>query len=641
MNHSNRVTSARWHLEEKDQVHETLAQVWRVVRDNGTWRTDADVYHAGLYGGGAASMTLRQVDMTGYSYGGAAMPHNVCRGATDTLVAKVAKHRPLPQVLTNRGDWRAKKRGKKLTQLIEGAFYTLRIFETWAHRVVRDACIFGRGAMYFWREGKRLRAERVHVWELYVDAWDAHYGEPRNLYRVRSADRGVLFERFAKGESKERREEIREALESATGTSLLDDSETETSPSVDRVDVVEAWHLCDDENAHADPSETEEHECTGRHVVCVAGATLLDEPWTRASFPIPILSYNEPLTGVFGQGLVEQLEGFQTSINYSTERLEEMHRQSGVLIATPIGSEIVDAEVRNGVGNLITHKPGAPPQVIQIDLVNEHVRARPRELREDALNDAGLSEMSVQSQKPAGIESGIALQTLDDIESERFIIFGRQYEAWCLEVSRQIIECIRDIVKEFGDFSAAVPIKGGMLPLNWKDVYVDGFELRIFPAALLPSQPAARMQRLVELFDKGIVDRSTFLRELGAPDLAAELDTETADKLNVDERIEVMLDAEEDEGEEKAYKPPTAYQDLAWAAKRAQQRLNQAETDGAPEFNLALLRNFIDDCEELIGVANPANDAAMASPGGAPAPPPPDAGAPLPPGEPMLAPVAA
>jgi hypothetical protein len=149
------------------------------------------------------------------------------------------------------------------------------------------------------------------------------------------------------------------------------------------------------------------------------------------------------------------------------------------------------------------------------------------------------------------------------------------------------------------------------------------------------------MQRLVELFDKGIVDRSTFLRELGAPDLAAELDTETADKLNVDERIEVMLDAEEDEGEEKAYKPPTAYQDLAWAAKRAQQRLNQAETDGAPEFNLALLRNFIDDCEELIGVANPANDAAMASPGGAPAPPPPDAGAPLPPGEPMLAPVAA
>lgn len=639
MNLGNRITSARWHLEEKDQVHETLAQVWRVVRDNGTWRTDADIYHAGLYGGGAASMTLRQVDMTGYSYGGAAMPHNVCRGAVDTLVAKVAKHRPLPQVLTNRGDWRAKKRGKKLTQLIEGAFYSLRIFETWARKVVRDACIFGRGAMYFWREGKRLRAERVHVWELFVDAWDAHYGEPRNLYRVRSADRGVLFERFAKLLAPLFRLALGEALESATGTSLLDDSETETSPSVDRVDVVEAWHLCDDENAHVDPGHTEEHECTGRHVVCVAGATLIDEPWERTTFPIPILSYNEPLTGVFGQGLVEQLEGFQTSINYSTERLEEMYRQSGVSIFTPTGAQIVDAELRNGVGNLVTHGPAGKPEVYHFDLVNEHMRQRPRELREDALNDAGLSEMSVQSQKPAGIESGIALQTLDDIESERFIIFGRQYEAWCLEVSRQIIDCIRDIVKEFGDFSAAVPIKGGMLPLNWKDVYVDGFELRIFPAALLPSQPAARMQRLVELFDKGIVDRSTFLRELGAPDLAAELDTETADKLNVDERIEFMLDSEEEDGQEKAYKPPTPYQDLVWAAKRCQQRLNQAETDGAPEFNLALLRDFIDDCEELIGRQDPANDAPpMASDGAAP---PPDMGMPLPPGDPMAAPVAA
>lgn len=640
MTTTSRVTSARWYDEPKGDVHKTLSGVLRVVRDANSWRRDADEYHAALYGGGSATMALRPGRGGRYAYQPATLPHNVCRGAADTLTAKVAKHRPLPQVLTQNGDWKARKRGKKMTKLIEGCFYNLRIFEAHARRIVRDACVFGRGGLRVWRQGKRLKVERVHPLELFVDEWDARYGEPRNLYHVRWMDRGVVTEAFARSADGAIDKAAKQAIDDAVGATLIDyaDDEDGESSTVDMVQVAESWHLCDDEEAHASSGgPPDDHECTGRHCIVVQGMDLVDEPWDRPSFPIALLHYNEALFGFYGQGLVEQLEGFQSSINYASERLEEMIQQSGVVITTPLGGEITDTEIRNGIGTLLTHKPGLAPQVLQFDLVNEHIRARPNELREQALNDAGLSQMSVQSEKPAGVEAAVAIQALDDIETERFIIFGRQYESWCLDVSRQLIACIRDIAKEFGDFEASVPLKGGMLPLSWKDVYVDGFELRIFPTSLLPQQLGARLEKLMQLFNSQVIDRAVFLRELDAPDLAAELDMETADKLNVDERLESMLETDDPE-DANAYKPPTPYQDFSWAARRAQQLLNKAETDGAPDENLGLIRRYIDDCEESKARMAAEEQASQGpAPGLPPGPPPPDAMPPMPPPEMAMA----
>src|SRR5204862_710780 len=91
----------------------------------------------------------------GYEYGPATLPYNVCRGAVDTLQAKIAKHRPLPQCLTQRGNWKVQKRAKKMTQFLEGEFYRQRIYERHAAMIVRDALIFGRGCLMVWTEGRR------------------------------------------------------------------------------------------------------------------------------------------------------------------------------------------------------------------------------------------------------------------------------------------------------------------------------------------------------------------------------------------------------------------------------------------------------------------------------------------------------
>ncbi len=626
-----RSNRADWYNEPTGQAHTSLVPTFRTIREECAWRVSADEYHLGLYCS-SDKPGVKGRSRKGYEYGPSTLPYNLCRSAVDTLQTKIAKQRPLPQVLTQRTSWKNQKRAKKLAQFLEGEFYRQRIFETHAKAIVRDALIFGRGALKVWTEGRRIKVERAHPWELYADEWDARYGNPRNLYHCRSVDKGVLLETYARTESGGWSQKIRESIETAGRFDLDDDWDSDGGSTVDRIDIIEAWHLCDRPEEHEqaedleEPSDDEEesptkepvgqgeqpkkHKCKGRHVVITSAGTLIDEPWEYDYFPYVVLNYNEAVVGVWGHGLVEQLEGYQYEINQSSERLAEMFRLSGVTIMIPDTAKITDQQIRNGI-HTMRHQAGGKPEVHQMDLVNEHVRARPRELTEDGLNDAGLSQMSVQSQKP-NVESGIAIQTLDDIETERFMVFGRAYETWNVEIGRRFIDCAKQIAAAYGDHSVSVPMKGGLLNLRWTDVWVDGVELRAFPTSLLPTQPAARLDRLVMLWERQVFDRDTFLRHMEAPDLQAEIDTQLSAKLVVDEMIDKMLEAEEEDGEAAAYIAPTAYQPFDWAAERAQARLNRSTLDGAPEFNQELLRQFIRHCDAEIAKLTPAAPAPMA-----------------------------
>lgn len=585
-----------WDLKEcpRGEAHTSVVGVFTTVRDECEWRVDGDEYHAGLY---CASDRpgVRGHSRRGYAYGPATLPYNLCRSATDTLVAKIATHRPLPEVLTQRGSWKNQKRARKMTQFLEGEFYRQKFFERWWPLIIRDACIFGRGILKIWTQGPEIQTERVHPWELYTDEWDARYGTPRNLYHVRTVDRGVAMQLYARtmndeGEAAGWRSKIRDALQTASRFDLSEHWEDRSNMTVDRVDILEAWHLPSGKGAK-----------DGRHVIVVQGATLLDEQWDGEHFPFIVLHYNPPLTGYWGHGLIEQLEGYQYEINLSSEKVSEQYHMSGVGILVPDGAGIHDQQIRNSI-TTINHKPGGTPQVFQMDLVNEHAAQRPRELTQDGLNDAGLSQMSVQSQKPQGITAAVALQALDDVETQRFLPFGRAAEAFCLDAGRRYVDCAKQIAEQYGDLAVSVPMKGGLVDLNWADVEIEGVELRIFSMSVLPQQPAQRFQKLTDWFNTGIVDRSTFLRLLDAPDLQAEMDLETADKLVVDEILERLAEAEEEDGED-AYIAPSAYQDFMWAAKRAQQKLNRGILDSMPEFNQDFLRRYIDHCKRELDKA--------------------------------------
>lgn len=630
----------RWQEATSDEeMLPRLTATFRAIYQQSRWREGAHRYHVGLYAGGPASLGVSSLTGYGYRYEPQTLPDNVCRSLTDTMQAKIAKHRPLPRAMTARGDWKKQRRARKLSQFVEGCFFRHRIFEKHGPQAVKDASVCGMGHVLVQPRGRSIHVERVNPWDLYVDEQDGQYGDPRNIYRRRLEDVGRVVSIYARDSKGRVIPKVRDAIMASVGARFIDTGADNDafvmSRTVDRVDVLEGWHLCDNVEAH---EADEKHTCNGRHVVIVSGIVLVDEEYTRTSFPIASLCYSEPMVGWHGTGLVEQVEGFQWGINEANEKLSEQFRLSNVLIAVQDGSDIVDSDMTNEVGKILRYAGGTPPQVTEIDLVSKDLQQRVPDLAQRAMNQSGLSQMSAQSQKPAGITSGIALQTLDDVETERFIIFGRQYESFCLDIARLFIAAAKELDEAYGDFAVGVPMRSGILELRWRDVEIDGYEMRMFPTSELSAKPAAALDQLQNWFNVGLFDGDTLFRLNDNPDVAADLELRIADKMVIDDMLEVMLDADESMGDE-AYLSPTPYQDFDWAARRAQQKLNQALLNGAPEFNQQLLRDYIEDAKAMSANAN-APSSPPAQPPPPPGPPdgaamPPGAAPPMPPGGPM------
>lgn len=265
-----RVVSADWFAEDGDKLVETLTAVFRHVHDENEWRTDADEFHWGLYEGTGVG-GVRTESRRGMTYASAVLPDNLSKMAVDTLTAKIAAIRPVPQVHSDRGSWKDQRRAKKIRQYIRGEFHNHKIHEKLGPKIVRDALVSRAGVVQVYREGKRTIVERVFPWELFVDEWDARCGEPRALFRLREMNREVAIRKYGKDAK------AKAALEKAGRFSSSTTPSSEWS-TVEKIELLETWYRCTDH----DPDDPH-HECTGRHVLICDGGLLGDEVWLQRS----------------------------------------------------------------------------------------------------------------------------------------------------------------------------------------------------------------------------------------------------------------------------------------------------------------------------------------------------------------------
>lgn len=626
----------RWYdAENDDDLADRLVTVAKDVYERDGWRRQRVDLHARMYGG--ASAVLSPSDKA-TAYLPSTLPDNICRSQVDTLTSKIGKQRPLPRVVTSHGNYRQQRRAKKMNQFIEGIFDEQKIYQGYSLNAVRDALMCGSHATMVYRVGKRIFTERVPIKELLIDPHDGEYGMPRNMMRIGTIDRGVLLERFARTEKGRPIAAARDAINRANAYLFKNDGEVQ-APTVTRVSFVEAWHLPDGE-----PDDDGKYARPGRHTICIEGHVLLDEEWHHDVFPIVMLHYSAPVVGTWGTGLIEQIEGYQIALNDANERLHEMRRLSGVMVLLAQGSDIVDEDISNGIGTKVFYNPAFPkPEVEQLDLVSQSLQAYANDTVSRALASSGISAMSAMSQKPTGITAAIAMQTLDDIESERFLPAGRAFEVWNLELAKVYLLHARDIAEEYDDFEVKHSTAESVYELRWSEISVDHYTLRVFSSSFLPQLPAARLQTLQGFYDAQIIDRTFFLTMLEMPDTQAEFDLELAPKMLANEVLEHFQDAEDDDLNDidSIYVQPLPLMDLAWAQRRAQLVYCKGKMRGMPAVVEELLLRWISDCEEMLKASEPKPSPAPLM--GPPSPPPGDMGPPppMPPESPMPMPAAA
>ena len=507
---------------------------------------------------------------------------NLCAAVVDTIVSKVSKNKVIPTFLTNGGVWGMQKKAEDLSKFLEGCFYQNDI-QTIKDYMVRDACVWGTGIVHVYEEEDSIGVERVMPHEIDIDQIETINSYPRQLHRTKLIDREVLAGMFMDDP------EALEKIMSASPASYL-----ETGPigsAADILTVTESWHL----KSHEDATD-------GVHAISMNGELLYKEAWDKDYFPFVFLRYSKRLTGFMGQGAVERLQNIQSEINrlmILVQRSMWMGGSFKVLVEN--GSKVVSQHLNNDVGAII-HYTGTPPQYVTPPMVQQDIYPYIDSLIAKGFQQEGVSQLAASSLKPMGVNSGAAMRTYDEIGDDRLLFFSQQVEECILEIGRQMIEVAKAIHKRKRSYTVAFPQGTFMESIDWGQIKLkeDEYVLRAYPVSTLPDDPAGRLAYIQEQMQAGLISPKAGRKLMQMPDVEMSDKLANASQQVIDNILEKMLD---DDGE---YIAPEPYFDLQAAKQTALQYYNYAVLHNCPEEKLELIRRFMNQVDDLTGVAQQA-----------------------------------
>ena len=566
-----------WWKDSKDQIHESVFQYIQFLDRNQDYRTQENLKNMRLYGNfdmmGTRAYSYMRTESS-YSIQNR-VTYNVVQSMVDTVVSKITKNKPKPTFLTSGGDFSLQRRAKKLTKFSEGQFQNTDFYSK-ASIAFLDSCIFGTGCLKIFKQNNEIKVERVFIEEIVVDDSESLYGDPRQMHQTKFIHKDVLKDMFPKYAA---------AIEAATADAR-DPNRTDLSNmmNTDMVRVIESWHL---------PSGKDAKD--GKHAITIHDATLFEEDYKKDYFPFVFFRWGLRPLGFFGQGIADQLTGLQMEINKILRTIQvSMHLVSIPKIYVEAGSKIVSAHLNNKIGGVIKYQ-GAPPTPGPLANVPPELFAHLQNLYARAFEIIGVSQLSAQSSKPSGLDSGKALREFNDIETERFMSVGLRYEKAFMEAAKQMIDLAKEIDEETDGFKVKVQGKKFLETISWSEVDLpdEKYSMAVFPTSSLSSTPSGRFKDVQELLQAGFIGKEEGLKLLDFPDLESFYNMANAGVEDIDRQIELMIDKGE-------YQTPEPYQNLNLGIVKMQQAYLMFKSQKAPEDRLELFRRWIEDANALM-----------------------------------------
>lgn len=501
--------------------------------------------------------------------------YEAIREIGDTLKARIGETKPRPYFLTSGGDYREQRKAKRLNQFEEGNFYENKTYDVGID-AFGDGEVQGDGHVYVYPRAGRIRHERVMPGEIWVDEIEALYNKPRNLYRVKEVDREELLTYF------EDDKDAVKAIKSATTVSALSRF-AQTQSSSDMVTVSEAWHL---------GAENEDGEFVGgKHAIAINGAMLLaPEEYDFDFFPFARFQWCKRPQGYYGQGLCEQLAGLQMELNAELSLIQRSMRLAGVLNwMVPVGSKIVKAAFNNEIGNLLYYAGGQAPTPAIPEPIHQIFFQNTALIIERMRDIAGVSQMSTAGRKPVGLNSGVAIREVEDIESDRHRSISRQNDNLYLSIAELDVAIATKMAKDGKLKPVRVPGKTRFTSVDWKkdigSVSRDAIVMQCFPVSRLPREPAGRLQTIQEYVQAGFLTPRQARHALDFPDIDSVESLQNAQEDILTETLDRIVD----EGESR---PPEPTDDLPMAKEMVVEYIQRYRSLGLEYEKLDMLRSW-------------------------------------------------
>jgi hypothetical protein len=423
---------------------------------------------------------------------------NYAKSTVDTHISKLSQTKVRPYFNSINGSFRTRKTVRN-AQLYFDELYNAQDVYKKAIEAARDAEIFEVG--HLWVDDETESIRRVRPWEVYYDRAEWQNDKLNRIF--------LYFRNFPLYylEDKIANKNIPEA-------NLLNDKNLMVK--------------CD-YYVYFDLKNKKKYEF-------VNGNLIKEQKTSFDTSPIVFIHYSPPVKGGFTTSLIDEIYTLQTEIDMIAHRIHTAFSLNPAnQVFVPKGSDVKASSINNEIGSIYEYIPA--PGVTTPVIVSTPPAISPQYLeylnfcRGEIYGIAGISQLSAQAKKPAGLNSGVALDTLEDVESERHNLVLQNYILFLMKVAKTCI----DVYPEDDDI---LPRKIGTARMTWKDVKRerDNMTIQFSPASALSKDPKVKMEQIEKMIAMRMIpaDRAAEMMEI--PDLEKEFSIETA-SLDVCERI--------------------------------------------------------------------------------------------------------
>lgn len=396
---------------------------------------------------------------------------NVIASCIDTLHSKIAQSKVRPFFTTINGTFKDIQCVKQAQQFFD-VFYDMQNVNRKISDAFRDCCIFDTGVIYIDEDNKRI--ERVLPFQVFVRPAEANYGRITRIYYEQKDFPVTLLPKKIEINNK----------------------------SIQYMDYGIYYDTVEHTKAY-----------TGN------GKILLVEKYNQDIIPFVFMYYKNPIVGNISTSVADMLVNIQQEINILMAKIKDASQLNPALtFLVPEGSNLKATQLNNRIGNILTYNPiqggGTPVTSSTPAFIDSQYITLLNELIQKAYDLVGISMLSAQSKKPAGLNSGIALATMEDVESDRF-------ETQLNQVIRAYIDVAKTCLQVFPQDENILPEISTRVSIKWKDIIKESTNMNIqySGADNLSKDPSTKLQQLQQLSQAGVIPSARIPQLMQIPDL--------------------------------------------------------------------------------------------------------------------------
>lgn len=400
---------------------------------------------------------------------------NVVQSITDTLVSKIASQKVRPFFNTINGSFKDIKLAKQTQNFFDIYFDEQNVNKT-VSLAFKDACISSDGVIFI-DTTDNYSIKKVNPWQVYLDPAEVNYD---NITQV-------AYER------------------KQYPISFIKDV-YDIKTKLDYVTRIDYYNIL-----------------TKQHTIYIPELNkCLNHEYKASKVPFIFLHYIDPVVSNASGSITDVLYGIQMEIDQLMRKIKDAAGLNPALtFFVPEGSQIKAKQLDNRVGNVVTYKPTpnmttSPITTSTPPFIDPSYRELVNDLIQKAYEMIGISQLSATAQKPKGLNSGVALESMENIESDRFETQLNQVIRAYVDLTKLYIEIIPEDID-------ILPTDRVREELTWKDIKKATAQMNIqySGASALSKDPETKLKQLMLLQQNGIVPRSRIATLMEVPDLEA------------------------------------------------------------------------------------------------------------------------